>query len=668
MRWPSCVLFGLLLSLAACGGPPPTPTTPSADNGDADQVAADAVEATPGQGESDAPAARVAAPSDGKSLARSQFDTSAVTPPGEVVLHLRWRNPSATVGTLAQFGKIPRSVVDKQLRAGLKEIFADELRDLVDPTALAEAVAIDAPLDAVMTVDTKGMQPIPKPMGAFALGLNSLERAKGAVRSRLEDAGSGIWKLSGGKPWGPQCVIAAAAGKAPARLICADDERQLESIAPFMARNVPMLPDADGDITLKLTMRALLDKYGRKLAQQAKGLPSLAKSEATGIAKLDNALVEAAEAIADEAEALIADLDSAELALKVDANRGITLQGNLRFAGKRSWIAQTAMDGASLAGPAPKIFWHAPMGGTTTMFDQGGDSSRIDPILKSLGAMAEALMEDEKFATRGDRAAITKLLRIPIGKNVAAVTVTGRVPPKPNAQPDPIALMLDSVGWYLVGVEEGPAQLRAYLNQAVRTYNRPTLKAALKKELGSDAKHLPIVKTTRAPASLGAGALAIEISVPNLDGISGKKLDVRGHLLMMADGDRTWLGFALDRDALAKLMVSAKTTGPATISARNDISVFKSGRHTSGGFMTFSSMIEAMKPGMMMAMTMGSDDELEKVMQALEQLPHKGKTPILFLGSAQDGARPTVNFSAVVQRGTLEDAGWLVTQYLTLKP
>jgi len=119
---------------------------------------------------------------------------------------------------------------------------------------------------------------------------------------------------------------------------------------------------------------------------------------------------------------------------------------------------------------------------------------------------------------------------------------------------------------------------------------------------------------------------------------------------------------------LAKLMVSAKTTGPATISARNDISVFKSGRHTSGGFMTFSSMIEAMKPGMMMAMTMGSDDELEKVMQALEQLPHKGKTPILFLGSAQDGARPTVNFSAVVQRGTLEDAGWLVTQYLTLKP
>jgi len=47
-------------------------------------------------------------------------------------------------------------------------------------------------------------------------------------------------------------------------------------------------------------------------------------------------------------------------------------------------------------------------------------------------------------------------------------------------------------------------------------------------------------------------------------------------------------------------------------------------------------------------------------MKLLEQMPHKGKTPVLMFGTAVDGARPEVGFSFTLQRDTLEDAGWLV--------
>lgn len=597
------------------------------------------------------------------------FDLSPVDAPGEIVLHVRWKNASATLGQIAAFGKLPKDFVDSQIREGLKEIFQDELRDLVDPAAFAEAVAIDAPLDVIVAVDTSKLGPLPEPMGALSVGLSSLRQARGAVRGRLESMGPGLWKLTGGKPWGPKCVIAASVGKAPARLICADDFKQLQAIAPFVARTLPTRPAAASDVRFDLSLRPLLDKYGRTLRDQAKGLPKLAQEGRIGVPKFDDALMDAALAISKEAGALIDDVDGITIDLSVDAQKGVTLAGAVRFTGKQSWLAQTAVDGAHLAGPAPDIFWRAPLESHTVGFARGGDPSRLDGILETGAAMLEGVMEEEGFATPADRRAIAQLLRIPMGKYVPSVTATGHFPSRVDMNnPDPIKMIEDSIGWYLVGVEDSPAKLKGWLTDAMTTYNRRSLQSLLKQEMRSDAKHLPVIKKVTAPAALGAGAMAIEITIPDVEhpSDSNKTVNIKAHILVMQDGSRTWAGLAMDRDKLAQLMVSTK--GSKTIAARGDLSSFRSEKVTSGGYFTFDTLIEAAKPAVMLFTVQepGSNDakQADKFMKLLEQLPHKGKTPVLMLGNAVDGSKPQVRFSFTVQRETLEDAGWLADKVI----
>ena len=625
-------------------------------------------------------------------------DLSPVPAPGEVVGTLRWKNPGASLAALASFAKIPQSFIDQNLRGGIKEMMHDEMGELVDPAAMAEVVATDAPVEVLLVVDTKGTQP--QLLVGWAIGLNSLRGALSAIKTKKTPVGAGLWQVGTDQQWGQRCVVAASSGRSPARLVCSKRYEHAIKLAPYMARTMPTAVESPADLVFDAEFKGVTKRYGQSWAQQAHSLPMLADAAKMGVKTFDTALADAAAAVADEAGPLLGDLDSIGLSLAIDPQKGATLAGKLQFAGKKSWLVSALIDGASLAGVAPEIFWRLPKASELVSWGRSGDPARFTKMMTILQGMAEGGLEKIKFAGDADRKAVAKLLRFPFGKYAASVGASGHFPAAaPGAKKAGLVdeLFGSTMGWTLMGVEESPAALNGYLKDLVATYNRPGVQAALKKALGNDAKNLPVVKTMPAPASLGAGALDIEIKIPNLEdpsvsvnvgapaapagpGAHPKPGPVAApkattsltfHVMLMGDGNRTWVGFATDRDGLAKVLASTKGAAPGPDSLQNGtgLEIFRRGTHSSGGMITLQTFINAIKPAFNAALTMrgsGTPAAVQQILAMFEQLPFKGQTPMIMVGDVTDSAQPSTTFELNVPHQSLEDIGYIVSQAMAL--
>ncbi len=620
--------------------------------------------------------------------AAGNYDVSPVAEPGEMVMHLRWKAPAATLATLAGFANLPAASVNTHTRTLVAAAIDEAVGNAVDAERLAPLVHVDAPLDMVGVADTKRSRQVPDPMFAWSIGLTSVEAALETSRGKPRELQSGVWRIGTASEWGPSCAIAASAGTTPGRLVCVEERRHLEPMVAYMARNVAAMPSQPADVHAEIRLRGLLDKYGRTWANQARGLPIIAEEFKLGIPAADQAMLDAAEALAKEAGALIHDADTIVADVSLDAQKGIAITSELRFAGAQSWTVQTMVDGAELASAPPDLFWRLPIQSETVAWGRAGDPARYTDILSTTRAIADGLMAKEKFGTAADRKAITGLLRSVSQKHAVYATASGHF--DDGKSQGAFRDMIDAtVGWHIVGVEEPAAELRKYLNELVQVYNRPSLQTLMKKEMGSDAKHLPKVSVVPAPRGLGGGSLDIKILVPQVEdpmsAMSGMMpspdgappdsskpalVDIEAHILLMSDGNRTWIGFATDRERLAALMEAAKgeTAGAATISKKTSLSSIKSAKHNAMSVSSLDGLIGTVKPSLMMFVTsgLGMQSISQQILDALQKMPHKGQTPIVFAGDVKAGAKPSVKVSAHIPRETLVDVGHLVNQAMTI--
>ncbi len=654
----------IILLALGCGGPP-KPTTP-------DSPPTTKEKGKLGETPPNAPVATQAGES-------GSADVSPVAAPGEVVAALRWGNPEKTLNTLAGYVKMPQSTVDPQLRGLIREIIRDELRRVVDARALAGLIALDAPIDAVLVVQTKRMKP--RPMSAIAVGLTSLRAARDTVKGGAKSIGPGLWRVGPEDTWGTRCVIAASPGTTPARLICGESFSQLEKLAPYMARTLPTQAVPAADIHGEIRLKGLIQRFGRVVRSQVAGLPVFAQERKSGNATFDGALMEAASALAHELGVLIYDLDSAQFDLTVDRSKGAVLKGGLQFAGKQSWIVKSFFDGANKAGPAPSIFWRSPSQSSGVLYGYAADPARFSKIFSLLQKATEGGLAKLKFGTPADRTAIAKLLRIPVDKHVAGVDAFGHFKAKAGAPATPRSIadvVGDMLGWYISGIEQKSTKLKTYMDDLVKTYNRATIQAELKKLLGSDAKYLPTIRKKRAPAALGFAGQGYEIKFSNIeDPLASKKAGkpktttISAHILLMPDGGRTWLGFGTNRNELAKLMAQTRGARPGskTINTRTDLGMFKSGKTVGGGFFTLQSLIASVKSSAMVYMTrQGGAGKQRQINAVLQGMPHKGNTPITLLAEARDSSKPKSRFTFTIPKETLEDVGYLTRQALGFVP
>jgi hypothetical protein len=661
MRTPPLALVAsaLLVSLAGCTETP----TPAAPTPPVATVAAD-----------------TAAPVAG--------DLSPVAEPSDVIGFARWKSPLATFGHIASCGGTPQVAIEVGSRAALDLVFSEAFRRVADGRALARAVNLDAPAASVVALDpsTRSFQA----MAAFSIGLTGLDKARAAVEAKgsLAEIAPGLYRMSG-KVGDLVCAIGPSAGPAPAQLVCGGREKDLIALAPYLARTVPTLPPPASELHAELRFRPLEARFGGDIRNGLAFLPVAAQRYTIGEPRFDRAVIAAANALSAEGAALTGDLDKVTLDLGADPNACLTLSAALDLRGTASWTAETLALGGSHAGAPPAIYWRAPKDSDSAYYTRGGDPARVTRMLGVLRDLAEGGLARANVGSDDDRRALASLVRPMLGKDAHTVVAAGNAAPAAPAKPKDKAnpqdaarnVMNAALGWYLVGIDEGPDAMSKWLKDFVGVYNRPSIRDALKKRLGRDADVLPTLKLVAAPAKLGRGALDVEIKVEGPvkrkgDGEKkgkGDKVSLAMHVLLMADGKNTWVAVGVDRDALVSRLLAARSGAPdaGTIASRASLEPLRSGKAVSSGYVTLGVLTKALHnlAGVVIAdlgplsQELGMrkleryTQQLEEVQRALGNLPNKGETPMFFRHTVAAGDAPHVQLDFSVQKGSVEDLG-----------
>jgi hypothetical protein len=610
-------------------------------------------------------------------------DLAPVAEPADIVLVARWKNPSATFTGLSACSAVPSPLITNGVKHLVDRALASAFRGGVDGRQLAEIIALDAPVDLLASLDT-GKRGQPGAFFAFSIPLVSLERAKGVLDGAgpLSEVEPGFYRVGTKDEGDLTCVVAAAAGTAPARLVCGPRDRDISALAPYLTRNLPVAAPPAQDVHAELRLAPVDARYGADLRRYIGLLPALARSQSIDEPRFDRALGDAADALAVEGPALLSDLDRLTVDLGVDDASCLTAKTSLDLRGKSSWVAGTLADRGSRSGPPPAIFWRAPVDSDSASYGHGSDVSRYDGIFRTLRGFLEGKLAKEQIGSDADRKALASLIASPVGKDTSFVLASGHSHSKPpaaavpGAKPGQDELVSAYLGWYVLGFDEGAASLGKLLKDLVAVYGRKGLMDPLRKQIPNPEK-LPVVKLVPAPAQLGRGALDVEIALDlarHSDDEKGAKKKAGGlkiHVLLMAEGKTTWLAVGADRDELVKRLLGVKAGAPdaGTLASRPGLEPLRATDAFSNGFLTLGLLTRGVADVLgnpaVVAQAGSKSALLTEITTTLSHLPHNGGTPI-FVTSTMTGAGARSELSLRMPKGSFEDLGVIVNMALRL--
>lgn len=594
---------GLCLATVAACTPAPSPTTPSGPAPAPTAVAAPAVDLTP-----------VPAPA-------GHFAT------------IRLKN----VEPLLRFAAQKAMPGDPQggIRMGLGELSREVLGDAANPKALAEVVAVDAPIHVIAAI--AGDASAPDAHVALSIGLKSVDGAKAAIRDAREIA-PGQWAVRDGDV---PCLVAAAPPPVAARMVCGKDEASVVALAPYLVRTLGAEPPPPNDFAAELRFGPIDERFGRDVRRLLPQATILARSElAIGEPRFDRAIERAAGGAASELGAWLADLDTLSIRGSMAPDGGAGANVALTFRQKTSWLAGTTADAASRQIATPALFWQLPKDAQGASWSSGWDAARWNDVLAVLRDLAEGGLTKFSIGTPDDRKAIAALIALPPGVRPPSVSANGASPALVGDAKTPQAkldhALRSAVGWYVFGFTEPADSSVKWLKDLVAVYGRPSVQAAIKKNVtGKEGAMIPTIKSVAAPAALGKGAYAVEVTVPNIE-IEGGKVKATVHMFVMADGAQHFIGVGADKDDVVKRLLSSKTgaSREATLGARPGLDGLKAAPGSSGGFMTLKDVTSGLGSDLDQLTGDRPDRDLVRLQQALGRLPNKGETPVLFTARA----------------------------------
>lgn len=603
-------------------------------------------------------------------------DLSPVQEPADIVLSARWKSPGATLAGLSSCAGIPGPLAESSARRLIDDALAHAFRSGVDGRQLAELVALDAPVDLLVALDPSKRLP-PPTLFAFSVGLTSLDRARAALKAagELVEVAPGLHRVGSPSAGDLTCVVGAAAGSAPARLICGKHDKDVAALGPYLARNLPLAEPPARDLHAELRYTVVDQRYGSDIRRGLGFLPTLVRTQTIGEPHYDHALEDAALALADEGAALTGDLDRVTFDLGVDANACLQARTTLQLRGKGSWLAGTLTESGTHTGAPPPIFWRAPVDSDSASYGHATDASRYGGILRALRGLVEGKLAKEKIGSEADRKALAALLELPLGKETHVVVASGHLhgasaPGAPSEQQMTDDLVNDYLGWYLLGFDEGPEAITKLLKDIVAVYNRKGLTEPLRKELGARMA-VPTLKLVPAPKELGAGSLALSLQgeLPPKGGAT-KPPTFAIHLLLMTDRKSTWLAVGPNRDALVKHLQMVKAGAPdaGTLASRPGLDPLHAGKAVSSGFLTLSMFTRGLG-NVLGSPRLGRGSKvapLAEIAATLNNLPHKGETPMFVTSEVIAGAGPRGEVNVQIQKGSFEDLGVLLVTGLRL--
>jgi hypothetical protein len=602
-------------------------------------------------------------------------DLSPVPEPSTLIATARWKNLASTLGAFDKMTNLPFRL-------------QQELERAIGGAEAVKAVKLDGNAEVALMLEPGGGTPTPALYGAFSLPLNSADEARAAAERHgltARPLRPGVVRLNrrrfGGLRAAMVCDIAASRGEAPARLVCAPHERELDALGPFMTRTLPEQAVGTGDVSVRVRMQPVRETYGRFLETTGRELgPAAALAVAGNMGISDPLIGDTVGDLAGEASSLLQDLDILSFDATIDpGGASARALGAVRFRGRRSWLARATTYKNDQAGAPPPIFWQVPKDSDSAGYGRGFDRELMRAPLKRVGALASALTRP--WLAEPDRRAIEKVFVNLPSYDATAVTASGHVDAPAASKPaagtpaERVRAARDafaaSVGWTLYGVD-GPADpLKGWLRDvAAAAGGRGVQKLLEKSEDLARAK--PTFKSVPPPAGLPPRSAAYEFSAtlssdlldqaPKGKGAPAKKGAAKTKLgvliVVMPDGDgRTWVGMAADPAVVKSRLLSVRAGAPEAgkLAAREGLESLRDEKHLSAGFFSLSSFTSSLRGGMLAPFTGEQRSPLGDVDVALEALPHKGRTPIFVVGDGAAGETPSNSFELRVKRDTVED-------------
>ena len=596
-------------------------------------------------------------------------DLSPVAEPANIVGLLRIKGLDGVVAKISQWTGIP-GLSAKGL-----------LRQFTDFGKEADLVATGAAIDAIVVLDPQKTDIDAEPLWAVSVGVTSLDDAVHAAEGRgsVTPSAGGTYRFSpGGKKRRHHqefaCALAPAAGDAPARLVCSDSERSVDTLLPYMTRTLPNQDLGPAEAHVEMRIAELVNRYG---SQMTRGLRMGAALVPSGL-KLDQpvfdgALSEASGAVAEELILLLGDLDRVSLDLRI-GNDDLDAQGVATFRDRRSWVAGTAADLAHRTGPTPGTFWKLPAQANSAGFSFSADPKRFVEIRRVAAALLDGWLAHEGLGG-GDRAAVVDLLNPKYSLDGASVFAGDSAGPEKAASTGsgdasgPVEKIATSIGSRLWGVDgtaaakDGRAPAMAWVKAFVAAAGRPKVQDLLRRELAKNRIAWTSLKPEAAPRGLPAGTFAAVATLATATTLPGEKpspatkrpktTPTMIHVLAVPEPGQTWMAVGPDQGALlrglqsvhAALQPGAAETG--TLAAKTGLDPLRQGKFASGGFATLSSYTDsAAAVAAMSAAFRGFSPAM---------MPHRGQTPMLFTSTMTEDAAPRFAIDFRVPKDVIDD-------------
>lgn len=590
-------------------------------------------------------------------MAEGPINLSPVEEPGDVVVVARWKSPRRVFDTLQQWLGLPIPI-----DMGIEEIFRVR--------GMASVIDMDSPVEMLVALDPQASERNPQPFIGFSVGLRSLHDARQAMQSdkELRETQEGVFRVDLGSEYDRlACLLSSSLGPSPARLVCGPRDRDVEALHPYMTRGLPVASMPDSDLHGQVRLAPIHSKFGHMLPGALEmGSSVLSHEFGTGDRNLDRAITDAMSEVSKELLALSNDLDGLRLDVQLDPNgRALSGEMALTFKNRSSWLSQRFFDNADKAGAPPAIFWRAPAASSNVFFDRGVDGKNYAVIKRHGSNLIDAALARENF-TAADRKAVVGLFDRLLEGSPVSVSASGQVePPKPETRAatefDQIREAVTmSLGWQIIGLEERSTRVDGWLQDLARVYGRASVQQWLRTELSLDARSMPRVRYAAKTVAGLPGLKVLQITVPHtvLDkNIKGAPKPFVYSVMVLPDGERTWLAMSADEALLEKHLKTVKAGGAGTIEGKAGLESLRASRTVAGGYITMAGIAAQASGGFMEALDGRGyqNREMERLLGAFARIPNHGETPILLTSQVQEGSPAHVSVKFQASRGTIDD-------------
>ena len=537
-------------------------------------------------------------------------DLSPVPEPNDLVLVARVkRDAVARLPLDAELGAAAASPLSV-----LAPALADALGDLVSPDAVELAVALEAPEVIVL----RGADV------AWSLPLTAFRPAHEALRAHprvtIERRRPGVVAISDDA--GLQCTLAASAGPAPARLICARRRATLDVLGPYLARGLPLRDLGTEPLVVEAWPARFAGAHRQALHQAARFV-----APRTGRG-LDAALA----VLADDAVDFLADSARVRLSAR-ERGGGLELELAAELSEQSAWLSRTLSSLPARSPGLDQLWARLPTDTQAAWFFGAAAPARTDEARAAFSAfLAQEVGPGVPSATLA-LVAKTFIQRAPHlhahgdghGRDARRALSTGRALWEHTRS---------TYGWHLFGFDEPLRTTLPELDRGMRDYNAGPLRTLAYRALPRLCQGLGPIKKKPAPRTLPAGSWVYELALP------GKFFDacVAGRtpapapapsdalvVVAIPVGERTFIGLGLgEREMVERMRTVAepRAAGPKIEDPNARLGGFFSGVGL-GGLMRFVTMRE----------------HWAWTRSRLGSLPNRGATPASF-SLAVDAAKP----------------------------